>query len=67
MLPTSPDESYEQAPVKHDFSETFERDKSDCKFVGKGELHYIFKLFVENSVSQYLFVSSLLLLTLRRW
>ena len=66
-MPIFPDESGVQAPVEHDFSEIFERDKFDGKFVGKGELHYIFKLFVETSVSQYLFVSSLLLLTLRRW
>ena len=30
-----------QVPVKHDFSETFERDNSDGKFVVKGEFHDI--------------------------
>ena len=29
-------------PGKYDFSDTFERDKFDGKFVGKGELHYIY-------------------------
>ena len=38
---TVPDDSDVRVPVKHDFSETFERDNFDGKFVGKGELHYI--------------------------
>ena len=38
---TSPYDIDVQVPAKHDFSETFERDKIDGKFVGKGELHYI--------------------------
>ena len=53
--------------MKHDSSKIFERDNFDGKFVGNGELHYIFKLFVETSVSKFLFVSYLLLLAVRRW
>ena len=39
--PTVPDESDVQVLMKHEFSETFERDKFDGKFVHKGELHNI--------------------------
>ena len=39
---TVPDVSEVQIPKKHDFSETFERDKVDGKTVGKGE----FNIFV---------------------
>ena len=39
--PTVPDDSDVQVPVKHDFSEAFERNKFDGKFVGKGESHNI--------------------------
>ena len=42
MSLTVPYGSDVQVPVKHEFSETFERDKFDEKFIGKGELHYIF-------------------------
>ena len=38
---TAPYEIDVQVPVKHDFSETFERDKFDGKCFGKGELYYI--------------------------
>ena len=37
--PTLTDDSKLQVTVKHDFSETFERDKLDGKTVGKGEFH----------------------------
>ena len=39
--PTFPDDSGVQVPVKHDFSEIFEREKFDGKFVDEGVLHYI--------------------------
>ena len=38
----APTDSYDidvQVPVKHDFSETFQRDRFDGRFVGKGEWH----------------------------
>ena len=38
---TFPYSSEVLVPVKHDFSETFEREKLDGKTVGKGELHNI--------------------------
>ena len=38
--PSLTDDSDVQVLVKHDFSDTFERGKSDGKFVGEGELHY---------------------------
>ena len=34
-------ESYVHVPVKHELSETFEREKFYEKFVGEGELHYL--------------------------
>ena len=37
--PTIPDDSYVQVPVKHDFSEIFEREKIDGEMFGKGEWH----------------------------
>ena len=46
--PTVPDDSDVQVPVKHYFSNTFERDESDGKFVGNGGLNnlvtHLFKL-----------------------
>ena len=39
--PTVPDDSVVQVPVKHDFSEIFERGNFDGKCIGNGELHYI--------------------------
>ena len=50
--PRVPYDSEVQVLVKHDFSETFERDTFDGEFVGKGGLYYICELFVQNSVSQ---------------
>ena len=35
------DNSDLQVSMKHEFSETFERNKFDLKFVGKGYLHYM--------------------------
>ena len=37
--PALSDDSDVHVTVKHDFSETFEREKFDCKIVGKGEWH----------------------------
>ena len=39
--PALSDDSDVHVTVKHDFSETFERDKLDGKYIGKGELHNI--------------------------
>ena len=39
--PSVPYYSDVQVPVKHDFSNTFERDKFDGRFLGKFELHHI--------------------------
>ena len=51
-LPKVPDDSEVQVPVKHDFSETFEREEYNRKTVGKGELHNIvtrlWKLWSQN-------------------
>ena len=60
MAPTVPDGRDVQVPVKHEFSETFERDKFDGKFFVKGDLHYTCQLFVKTSVSQCLLIYSLL-------
>ena len=39
--PTVPDDSFIHVPMKHDFSEAFERENFDDNIFGKGELHSI--------------------------
>ena len=47
IAPTFLDESDVKVPVKNDFSEVFERDKFNGKFVGKVQLHNLVTLLLK--------------------